>query len=79
MHTHTHTHTHTTYESFSRECRISAHLAACQYKRGLPETCLLNSGNDTGMPIQREGEPVMARKQLHMHGNSTEHTRNSIR
>ena len=31
--------------------RISAHLAACGYKRGLSENCLSDSGNDTSMPV----------------------------
>ena len=30
---------------------ISAHLAACWYKRGLPDSCLSESGNYTGMPV----------------------------
>ena len=28
---------------------ISAHLAACQYRRGLLQTCLSDSGNDAAL------------------------------
>ena len=34
---------------------ISAHLAAYQYRRGLPETCLLDSGNDAGLARRSAG------------------------
>ena len=31
--------------------RISVHLAACWYKQVLPETCLSDSGNNTGLLV----------------------------